>query len=119
MGWHKGWADTRYINTLPRNFLQRGGWADNMYFTVYEISYLLEHTNFYQVGEEDHHKLVLVLPGSVVELQVQHWRESLSLQDGVHQNIDHQVGVMGPRQEVDIARHTIAMADYSSQMSSA
>ena len=51
------------------------------------MSYLLEHTNLYQVREKGHHELILILPGSVVELQVQHWRESLFLEDCVHQHI--------------------------------
>ena len=78
-----------------------------------------KHSSLNQVCQDSHQELVLVLPGSIVQLQVEYWWELLSLQNEIHQNIDDKVSIMGPHQEINVTMNPMPMVNSASQVSSA
>ena len=79
-------------------------------------NYLFEHSSLNKVCQEGHHIFVLIFPRSVVQLEIKDWRQSLSLEDDINQDVDDKVCIMGPCQQVDVTVYSITMADSASEM---
>ena len=80
--------------------------------------YLTEDFHFNQVWEERQDVLVFVFSGCVIQLEVEYWWKKLLPHEDVQQNIDGQIGVMGPSMNIDIYIGSLTMNNCCCDMGS-
>ena len=62
--------------------------------------------------------MIFIFPGSIIQLEIQHWRQELLLHEDVHEDVDSEVGVMGPGVDVNVGIGSMAMNNSSCDMGS-
>ena len=90
----------------------------NKAFPNVYVNYLTEDFHFNQVWEEWQDVLVFVFSGCVIQLEVEYWWKKFLPHEDVQQNIDGQIGVVGPSMNIDIYIGSLTMNNCCCYMGS-